>query len=151
VKFYGHESSLFATVAGFLSEGLVAGQPAIIVATESHRKGIVEQLAARLIDVVQAQQRGVLMLFDARQTLERFMVDDEPDPDEFERVAGGLIERVLVDRPGAVVRAYGEMVNLLWEDGRAEAAIRLELLWNKLSNKYQFTLLCGYPVGSFYK
>jgi hypothetical protein len=151
VKFYGNESSLYTTVAGFLSEGLVAGQPAIIIATETHRRAIVEELAARLIDVKQAQRLGVLVLADARQTLESFMVDGEPDADGFERVSSGLIEGVLANRPGAVIRAYGEMVDLLWKDGRADAAIRLEMWWNKLATKYGFSLLCGYSMGNFYK
>ena len=33
VQFYGNEDALFTTVAGFLSEGLVAGQPAVVIAT----------------------------------------------------------------------------------------------------------------------
>ena len=41
--------------------------------------------------------------------------------------------------------------DLLWKDGLAEAAIRLEMLWNKLAAKYRFALLCGYSMGNFYK
>ena len=35
--------------------------------------------------------------------------------------------------------------------GHSEAAIKLEILWNKLALKYDFALLCGYAMGSFYK
>ena len=34
---------------------------------------------------------------------------------------------------------------------RTEAAIRLEILWNKLATTYHFALLCGYSMGHFYK
>jgi hypothetical protein len=50
-----------------------------------------------------------------------------------------------------MIRAYGEMVDVLWKDGKPDAAIRLEMLWNRLAAKYGFALLCGYAMGSFYK
>ena len=43
------------------------------------------------------------------------------------------------------------MVDLLWKNGQSDAAIALEILWNKLALKYNFALLCGYSIGSFYK
>lgn len=151
VQFYGSDKSLFTTVAGFLSEGLVTGQPAIVIATESHREAIVEHLAARLIDVKEAQRVGDFLLLDAEQMLAKFIVDGSPDPKLFARHVGGVIEKMLKGRPRTIVRAYGEMVDVLWKDGRAEAAIMLEMFWNKLATKHGFALLCGYAMGSFYK
>jgi hypothetical protein len=43
------------------------------------------------------------------------------------------------------------MVDVLWKDGRDVAAIQLEMLWNRLARSHQFSLLCGYAMGSFYK
>ena len=43
------------------------------------------------------------------------------------------------------------MVDLLWQRGNADAAIRLEILWNQLASHYEFSLMCGYAVGHFYK
>jgi len=43
------------------------------------------------------------------------------------------------------------MVDVLWKQGRTEAAIRLELLWNGLAARFRFALLCGYSMGNFYK
>ena len=31
------------------------------------------------------------------------------------------------------------------------AAIKLEMLWNLLANTHDFSLLCGYAMGQFYK
>ena len=151
VQFYGNEQSLFNTVAGFLSEGLIAGQPAIIIATEPHRLAIVEHLASRLIDVEQAQRTGNLVVLDAEESLATFMVGDAPDRSSFESHVGGVIERLLAGRTETVIRAYGEMVDVLWKEGRSEAAIRLEVLWNSLAIKHGFALLCGYSIGNFYK
>ena len=43
------------------------------------------------------------------------------------------------------------MVDVLWKEGKPEAAIRLEMLWNKLAQQHGFALLCGYSMGNFYK
>lgn len=152
VQFYGDDESLFTTVAGFLSQGFVDGHPGIVIATESHCKSILEHLRGRLIDVDEARRTGSLIVLDAQRTLDLFMDDGEPDQQRFENSVGKLIEDVLEARAGRVlIRAYGEMVDVLWKQGNSDAAIRLEMLWNKLAQRFGFALLCGYSMGHFYK
>ena len=151
VQFYGTDESLFTTVASFLAAGLVAGQPAVVIATFSHRIPIVNHLRERLIDCDRALRNGDLILLDAEATLDLFMVNDEPDEELFESNVGRLLDQAINGRPRIVLRAYGEMVDVLWKQGRSEAAIKLEIMWNKLATKYDFALLCGYSMGSFYK
>ena len=151
VQFYGTDHSLFVTVAGFLGEGLVHGQPAIMIATRAHREAIEQHLCKRLIDCETARREGELLVLDADDTLSLFMVDGQPDADMFETNIGRLIEQTLAGRRQTTIRAYGEMVDVLWKRGEAQAAINLEILWNKLAEKYRFALLCGYAMGSFYK
>jgi hypothetical protein len=151
VQFYGNETSLVTTVAGFLCDGLVRGEPAVVIATTAHRSAIEAQLAARLINVEAARLSGDLVMLDAHETLATFLSGDTPDPEAFRRNIGGVIERALRGRRDTIVRAYGEMVDVLWQEGRTDAAIRVELLWNLLATSYGFALLCGYSMGSFYK
>jgi hypothetical protein len=152
VQFYGDDASLFTTVAGFLSQGFVDGHPAIVIATRDHRSAILEHLRGRLIDVDQAQRVGSLIMLDAQETLDRFMDGNVPNPYRFEESVGKLIEQVLEGREDRVlIRAYGEMVDVLWKEGKSDAAIRLEVLWNKLAQRFGFALLCGYSIGNFYK
>ena len=152
VQFYENDSSLFATVAGFLSQGLVEGHPAILIATAEHTAAILEHLNNRMIDVAKARALGELTVLDAHQTLAMFMVDDKPDPVRFESSIGRVIGSLLQCRSErTLVRAYGEMVDVLWKDGREDAAIQLELLWNSLAGRYGFALLCGYAMGNFFK
>jgi hypothetical protein len=152
VQFYGSDSSLFTTVAGFLSQGLVDGNPAVIIATPAHRVAILEHLRARFIDVDEAKRRGDLLVLDAHQTLSAFMVGDEPSPERFQTTVGKLVEDLFRSRSDRIlVRAYGEMVDVLWKEGRSNAAIRLEMLWNALAMRHRFALLCGYAMGNFYK
>lgn len=151
VQFYGSDEGLCSAVAAFLSDGLVSAQPAIVIATYAHRKAIKALLAARPIDIEKAQRIGDLIMLDARDTLATFMVDDEPDPQLFNEHFGDLIATTLQNHPGTIVRAYGEMVDLLWQEGRTVAATRLEILWNQLAVTHSFALVCGYSMGSFFK
>ena len=151
VKFYDDEASLGRTVAEFLAPGLLDGLPTIVIATPDHRAMIARELAARGIDFRQLEQDGNLQVLDADDTLARFMVGTEPDPARFHATIDQLIARACKDRFPCPVRAYGEMVDVLWKRANAEGAIRLEMLWNRVATQAQFSLLCGYAVGNFYK
>lgn len=151
VQLYGTDERLVSSVAAFLADGLISGEPALIIATESHCAGILAQLTARLVNVERARQNGDLVLLEAQETLGLFMVGEAPDPKLFEANVGRFLEQTLLGRPGSVLRAYGEMVDVLWKQGQADAAIKLEILWNKLATRFGFALLCGYATGSFFK
>lgn len=150
VKFYGNDDSLFSTVAGFIAQGLVNGEPAVVIATDEHRSGIVRRLGELFVDVQRATRTGDLLLLDARQLLNTFMRDSAPDARLFRPEVSSIVERAL-RRRNVVVRAYGEMVDLLWKDGQSRAAIELEVLWNQMATEYGFALLCGYSMGHFNK
>jgi PAS domain S-box-containing protein len=146
VDFYDNDEVLCDHVEEFVQAGLVEGTPAVIIATPAHRQAFVERLSASGIDVEGARRRGQLTLLDARETLATFMVDAMPDPALFASSVGTIVERAC--RSGRV-RAYGEMVDLLWREGNAQAAIRLEALWNELGAHHTFDLLCAYGMESF--
>ena len=151
VKFYDDETSLGRTVAEFLAPGLRERQPAIVIATPDHRTLIVRELGARDVNVRQLERDGDLQILDADETLARFMVGTEADPARFHATIDQLIARACKDRFPCPVRAYGEMVDVLWKRANTEGAIRLEMLWNRVATQAQFSLLCGYAVGNFYK
>lgn len=151
VQFYGDDAELLRTVGTFLTEGLVAGQPAVVIATVMHRIKIEQALEKRLIDVSAARRLGDLVMLDAEEMLSTFMVDHSPVGSLFRRSIGGVIDQMLRGRARTPVRAYGEMVDVLWKQGKTEAAVRLEVLWNNLAESHWFSLLCGYSIGNFYK
>ena len=151
VQFYSDDAELLERVGTFLSEGLSAGQPAIVIATPEHCTAIERTLDAHLIDVPHARRLGDLVMLDAEELLGTFMVDHAPVGSLFRRSIGGIIEQTLRGRERTPVRAYGEMVDVLWKQGKTEAAIRVEVLWNNLAESHAFSLLCGYSIGNFYK
>jgi len=69
----------------------------------------------------------------------------------FGKVMHPLLEDLCQGRPGRIIHVYGEMVDVLWRRGDTRAAIQLEMLWNDLANRHDFSLLCGYAMGNFYK
>jgi hypothetical protein len=147
VQFYRSDENLCTTVACFLAEGLILGQPSIAILTETHRQRTVEHLRCRYIDCDRAIGAGELVLLDAAATLDSFMVLESPDWDLFQEKVGELLNRV---RPQTPVRVFGEAVDILWRRGHPEAALTLEMFWNRVSGHYNLSLLCGYAVASFY-
>jgi hypothetical protein len=150
VRFYEDDKSLCRIVSTFITEGLALDQPALVIATRPHTDAIVDNLAKSAIDVARLKQQGDLLLLDARETLATFMTNGQPDPDYFKASAASALEQVARGRPNTI-RAYGEMVDVLWKDGMSGAAIKLEMLWNHLAHTHDFSLLCGYAMGNFYK
>ena len=146
VQFYDDEPELARTVGRYLSETVEAGAAGIVIATDAHRRAFAGQLAAAEIDVAKCVLDGTLTLLDAAATIAQFVRDGRVDRQAFRRVIGSMVARA--GATGRPVRAYGEMVALLWEAGDVVAAIELEECWNELSREFPFALLCGYHSGS---
>src|SRR6185436_14348129 len=145
VQFYEVEDALTDNVARFLAAGLRAGEPVLAIATPEHRAAFRERLERDGVDTAR------LVLLDARETLAHFMVGDIPDWERFRRIVGDAIRSAGGGRPDATVRAYGEMVDVLWRDGNCAAALQLEEHWNDLAKEFSFALLCAYAMASFYR
>lgn len=149
VEFYAYDAQIIDRVARFIGPALEAADDvAIVIATDRHRGELDGALAARGIDVRAAAREQRYIALDAAGTLARFLVDGQPDAERFVEIMGGAISTAGASGR-AHVRAYGEMVALLWLAGRPEAAIALEQMWNDLARSHSFSLLCGYPVGAF--
>ena len=151
VRFYEDAQSLARMVATFVAEGFIESLPAIVIATPEHGDAIIDKLNAMSFDLDHLKREQDLIVLDARETLASFMVNGMPSADKFEAAMLPVIDKACRGRQDCVIRAYGEMVDVLWKDAMEAAAVRLEMLWNQLANTRQFSLLCGYSMGSFYK
>jgi MEDS: MEthanogen/methylotroph, DcmR Sensory domain len=149
VQFYKTEGYLVRSVVDFLGDGIRAGQPIIVIATEQHRRAFIEGLRARGLDPDRLYSGQLAIWLDARETLEAFMEGSLPSRELFMATVGSVFERLLAKRYYLVVRAFGEMVDLLFKDGNEEGAILLEQLWNELADRYKYSLLCGYSIDNF--
>ncbi len=149
VQFYSHDEELADRVSDYLLGALTGGGVAIVIATGAHRRAFERRLAAAGVDLAQAARAGSYLAFDAGHVVAKLIAADGtavPDQAGFDRVIGGLIRDAVSG--GGPVRAYGEMVALLWDTGLINAAIRLEAMWNELGRRQAFSLFCGYSAGS---
>jgi PAS domain S-box-containing protein len=147
VQFYDEDSFLLKSVSGFVGAGFRQGEAAIVIATGPHRESLEQLLRADGFDPAALKAEGTFYPLDAAETLAKFMLDGMPDRRLFMQVVGGLVARVTAK--GRPLRAFGEMVALLWAEGNGEAAIRLEEFWNELGQEHCFSLFCAYPLGEF--
>ena len=146
VLFYEAEPFLIDSVAEFIAPALKAEHRCALVATPRHRAAIDERLQAAGVDVRAARLRGMFVAKDAARTLSRVMVAGEPDAARFEQVVRELTSGGSL---GGEVRIFGEMVALLVAEGKAEAALMLEELWNRAQQRFSFSILCAYPMHDF--
>jgi hypothetical protein len=150
VQFYkADEPALNRNVASFLWDGMLRGDGLLVIATPLRRECLSEHLGRLGADIAQARREGQLAMLDADETVARYMVEGRPDWEMFEAAIGEALQRVCVRVPAAGVCAYGEMVGVLWEAGRKDAALRVEEYWNSLIARYGITLFCGYPIDVF--
>lgn len=152
VQFYMDDAYLVTALGRHIGAALGAGDAAVVIATKTHRDGIEQRLAERGLDLAEARRRHRYIPLDAAETLTLFMRGGRPDAALFNRHIGEAILRAErgAGKDGRVA-AFGEMVSLLWEEGKTEAALEVERLWNKLAGAHSFSLLCTYRMGGFIK
>jgi hypothetical protein len=146
VQFYEDEASLLDSIDDFVRDGLEVGDAVLVLARPAH----LVQLELRLsgtAEVHAARATHQYVTLDASEVLAQILQDGRLDEGRFGHVVGGLIAKAKADFPG--VRAFGEMVAILWEQGRADAAVELEVLWNGVVKRDGIVLRCAYPLRLF--
>lgn len=147
VQIYENDEGFLDALEGFVAGGIRSGDAILLIATSQHRAALSERLAAGGFDVEAAAKRGQYLALDARATLSRFMVDGWPDDELFSQTIKSLL--VQARSTHRQVRAFGEMVALMWADGNCGATVRLEHLWTRLCEQESFSLFCAYPRTGF--
>src|SRR5436190_4392000 len=74
VGFYSHDQNLLDDATQFVGTALKLGNAAIVVATESHRSGLLSRLEAYGIDIGAAVEEGRYIAWDAAGALSTFMI-----------------------------------------------------------------------------
>ena len=151
VQLYGEDRFLIDELTQFISAALMGGSSAVVIATKAHEDSLAKKMKDQGLDLAGVIASGRYVALDAAETLTRIMVAGLPDTSRFSEVVGGVLARAAsaaVDQNRRVV-AFGEMVSLLWAEGKTEGAIHLEKLWNQLARAYSFSLRCAYPMQGF--
>jgi DNA-binding NarL/FixJ family response regulator len=153
VQFYTDDACFLDGFTHFIGSSLKAGGAVVVVATAMHRQSLFQRLQTHGLDIGAAIEQGCYTSLDVADTLSAFMVNDFPDPVRFLEVAGHLIATAAKSAKGEHPRvaACGECAPILWAEGKADAAIRLEQLWDQMAKTHNVDILCGYPVSSFHR
>ncbi len=144
---YEEDAVLIDSVGEYIGAVLRAEGAGIVIATAAHRNGIESLLRANGLNPDEERAAGRYVDLDATETLERFLVNGQPDADRFNEVIGSVVETAAAG--GRPVRAFGEMVAILAADGNHAAAMELERLWNQLQERHRFALFYAYPMDVF--
>ncbi|HKD67293.1 MAG TPA: ATP-binding protein [Candidatus Binataceae bacterium] len=149
VQFYEDESFLVKAVARLIGDGLGGGDAGVIIATAPHLREIENLLIAGVPDLDALRKGGQYVALDAVDVLSEFMAGEMPDQTRFKSSVGEVIRRAALASPRGYVRAYGEMVSVLWSEGKRDATLALEDLWNDILRAHQVSLCCGYSLNDF--
>lgn len=149
IQFYERDIFLIETIGRYVHPALVAGGSAVVLAIKPHRDMLALELTARGSDPKVAAEQGRYFALDAAEVLSEFMIDGWPDEALFKNTLGPLIRRAYEGGRRRRVVAFGEMVALLWAEGKRDAAVQLERLWNELARAELFSLVCAYPLLGF--
>ena len=153
VQFYSEDRFRLDELTNFIGTALAARQSAVVIATQGHEESLSQKLKNQGLDLASAIAEGRYIALETAETLSKFMADGIPDPVRFSEVIGAVIARAAAaaqDENHRVV-AFGEMVALLWAEGKPEAAVQVEKLWNQMARTYSFSLRCAYPMQGFYR
>jgi CheY-like chemotaxis protein len=151
VEFYGDDETFLIRCARFIGLALANGDAAIAIMTPAHHNRLRQKLESEGCDVPEAIEQERYLAMEPADLLSIFLLNGQPDAGRFLKAGGDLIVTALKAATGKHPRVAvcGECPDLLHAEGKAEAAIEMERLWNELASMYNVDSLCGYPIERF--
>jgi DNA-binding NarL/FixJ family response regulator len=151
VQFYSDDESFLVGFSRFIEAALMAGNAVIVAATEAHHSGLLQKLHEGGVNPSAAADQGRYLTLDITETLSTFMVNDLPDPVRFHEVTDDLVAVAAKASKGKPpkVAVCGECAPTLWANGKPDAAIQLEHLWDEIAHTFEVDILCGYVLTHF--
>ena len=147
VQLYENDKVFLNTLESFAGACLISGDSLMIIATAEHLAVLEMRLVNQGFNMPFLKSSCRYVGLDADVTLGRFIVNNQVNEKLFMDCIGESIHQV--EKNNGKVRAFGEMVALLWQRGMKDATIALERLWNQLHHRKNFTLFCAYPKNIF--
>jgi len=149
VAFYDDETRLLNDYASYAEPILKAGLVLIVLSIASRREKLEQSLRSRGVDVDGVTHEGRILWLDVAAALSSVMVNDWPDTARFTELmtptlAGALGRSTAEPRR---IAAWGECAPTLLREGKPEAAIRVERLWDQLAQRHQIETFCAYTTN----
>jgi hypothetical protein len=149
VQLYQDQQFLNRAVCRFAAGAISNGEGVILVPTAAHWEAFRPRLEAEGVNVKSAISSGQLTVVDADELLPRFMKDAMPDAPVFLGLAADVIGNARAQGKFPKVRWWGEMVNLLWEQGNVAASMSLEDQFDRLAHQHEIAIFCSFVMDNF--
>lgn len=150
VHLYGEDDgALVRSVASYVIEGIRRQDIVLVFATPAHTEGVRGLIASEGISLDDSKRPPLVHFVDATRRFHELFGGGEPDWNSVRDRLKTMLRDVRAERPGARLRAFGEMVGLLWRAGRREEAERLEACWNEMQAFEPSNLYCAYPINVY--
>lgn len=146
-EFYPTAADRIRSICQFIVPGLIQGEAVLVIATFENLEMLKSSLILYAIDINEFIDSGQLILLDAHKTLEKFIRNDLIDYFLFFNLMNEVLEKITSNFPK--IRAYGEMVDILYKTRDIDITLELESLWSEVSLHHKFSLLCGYTAENF--
>lgn len=147
LQIYESDDEFIETLEGFVTSGFRNGESVIIIATAEHLRALNERLRQQQWDLFSLTLQDQYIPVLTEDALGQFMINGWPDENLFYHLLTNLLLRAR--KRERRVRAFGEMVAVLWSKGHAGATVHLEHLWTQYCESEQFKLFCAYPKSGF--
>jgi hypothetical protein len=147
LQIYEDDAEFIETLEGFVTAGFDAGESVVVIATAEHLRALNQRLRIQGYDLFSLSLQDQYIPLPAKETLSQFVINGWPDENLFYHLLTNLLLRAR--KKDRRVRAFGEMVAVLWSQGYAGATVHLEHLWTQYCQQEHFGLFCAYPKSGF--
>ena len=147
LQIYENDKEFIDILESFVTNGFRSGESVIVIATPEHLRALNQRLRDQEWDLFSLTLQDQYIPLSAEETLGQFMINGWPDENLFYHLLTNLLLRAR--NRHRRVRAFGEMVAVLWSQGYSGATVHLEYLWNRYCGSERFSLFCAYPKSGF--
>ena len=147
VQLYENEKVFLDTLEGYVGCAILSGDSVVVLATQKHIDDLSARLANQNFNLAELISAKRYVPVEAKHAMSNFLVNNIPDELLFNQYISKLIDSAA--KSGRHVRAFGEMVAELWQQGSHEATEKLQQLWASLHAVKDFSLFCAYPKKCF--
>ena len=147
VQIYDDDQKFLSLLESFVTVGFATNDCVIVIATQEHLHALEDRLRFKGHNVFELKLQDQYIPLSAKDTLGEFMINNWPDEVLFRHLINRQISRARTRNRN--VRAFGELVALLWAQGNVGASVKMEHLWNKMCKDEMLSLFCAYPERGF--
>src|SRR5262249_27598263 len=151
VQFHRHGAVFLDELSELVDATLKSGNPVVVVANETTRTGVAQQLHQWGWNLASLTRRGQYLAQDSAEGLSQVMHDGRPDKDSLAETIENLERARAAFAEGSPRRltVFGDMAAPLCRSGNVEAALEIEMMWEDLTRTLPFFTVCSYPEDSF--